>query len=228
MEAQERLKKVIDYYQENSNSFAMNLGLKANTKVRHVLNGRNGLSSNFAKKITEIYPEISYVWLLKGDGDMLNNNIQPLNKTKTTEKKLDDQEIPLYDIEVTAGVVTLFKTPQNTKPIDTIKIPNMPKCDGAVTVTGDSMYPLIKSGDIVFYKVIQDLPQSIFFGNMYIVSMDIEGDELVMVKYIQKGKDENHLLLVSENQHHADKEIHIKCINGLALVKGNVRFNFTT
>ncbi len=184
-----------------------------------------------AKKILETYSEINYTWLLTGDGEMLNDNNSAVNKLhhpKSKEVFVDDQEIPLYDIEVTAGVVTLFKAPQNTKPIDTIKIPNMPKCDGAITVTGDSMYPLVKSGDIVFYKVITDLPNSVFYGNMYIVSMNVEGDELVMIKYIQKGKDENHLLLVSENKHHADKEVHIQYINGLALVKGNVRFNFTT
>ncbi|MFV0565634.1 MAG: S24 family peptidase [Flavobacteriaceae bacterium] len=154
--------------------------------------------------------------------------VKSLHVSKSAEYKIETQEIPLYDIEVTAGVVSLFKDPQSTKPIDTIRIPNMPKCDGAMTVTGDSMYPLVKSGDIVFYKTISDIPESVFYGNMYIVSLNIEGDELVMLKYIQKGKDNNHLLLVSENRHHADKEIHIKYINGIALVKGNVRFNFTT
>lgn len=153
---------------------------------------------------------------------------KPIYQSKTKEVVLEEQDIPLFDIEVTAGIVTLFKTPNSNKPIDSIKIPNMPKCDGAITITGDSMYPLVKSGDIVFYKVIQDIPESIFYGNMYIVSMDIEGDELVMLKYIQKGKDDEHLLLVSENRHHADKEIHIKHINGIALVKGNIRFNFAT
>lgn len=155
------------------------------------------------------------------------NNLRILHEPKATEYKRD-QEIPLYDIEVTAGVVSLFKDPKSYTPVDTIKIPNMPNCDGALFVTGDSMYPLIKSGDIVLYKSITEIPQSVFFGNMYLVSIDVEGDEMVMVKYVQRGKDENHILLVSENQHHANKEIHIKSINGMALVKASVRFNSLT
>lgn len=37
-----------------------------------------------------------------------------------------------------------------------------------------------------------------------------EGDEMVMVQYVHRGKDEDHILLVSENKHHADQEVHIK------------------
>ena len=156
-----------------------------------------------------------------------NDTVNVLHEAKATESK-SDLEIPLYDIEVTAGVVSLFRDPKSYTPIDTIKIPNMPNCDGALFVTGDSMYPLIKSGDIVLYKSITEIPQSVFFGNMYLVSVDVEGDEMVMVKYVQRGKDENHILLVSENKHHADKEVHITNINGMALVKASVRFNSLT
>jgi len=124
--------------------------------------------------------------------------------------------------------VTLFNDSNNLKPIDSIKIPNMPFCDGAIFVSGDSIYPIIKSGDIIAYKIIQDIPKSIFFGNMYLVSLNVEGDVMTMVKYVKKGKDENHVLLVSENQHHSDKEIHIKHIIGMALVKLSVRYNSLT
>ena len=41
--------------------------------------------------------------------------------------------------------------------LDYISIPRLPKCDGAVYVTGDSMYPLLKSGDIVLYKEVSDI-----------------------------------------------------------------------
>lgn len=167
---------------------------------------------------------------ITGDSEITQQDkeVIPLFESKTIERILESQELPLYDGTVTAGVVELLKNPNDRQVIGTLKIPNMPKCDGAVTVTGDSMYPLIKSGDIVFFKTIKDIPQSIYYGNMYLISLDVEGDELVMVKYIQKGRDENHLLLVSQNQHHADKEVYIRQINAMALVKGNIRFNFTS
>ena len=59
-------------------------------------------------------------------------------------------------------------------PIGEIKIPRIPKFDGAVTVTGESMYPLIKSGDYVLFKIITDQPSSILFRNMCIISFEIE------------------------------------------------------
>lgn len=201
-------------------------------QVSQYLSGKIKASVNFITDFENFYDVDLKKFMFDGDmskdGLGSDTEIQQHNNGKLKDAIYEDQEIPLYDIEVTAGVVTLFKTPNSATPIDTIKIPNMPKCDGAITVTGDSMYPLIKSGDIVFYKAISDLPASIFYGNMYIVSMNIEGDELVMIKYIKEGKDSSHVLLVSENQHHANKQIHIKHINGMALVKGSVRFNFAT
>lgn len=190
--------------------------------ISNILNGISFPSKGFISRFEKAY-NIS----ISDFEETEESPVKILHEPKTAEYKRD-QEIPLYDIEVTAGVVSLFKDPKSYTPVDTIKIPNMPNCDGALFVTGDSMYPLIKSGDIVLYKSITEIPQSVFFGNMYLVSIDVEGDEMVMVKYVQRGRDENHILLVSENKHHADKEIHIKHINGMALVKASVRFNSLT
>lgn len=225
MSVKERIKKYIKNQKTSISSFEKSISA-SNGYINSI---SKSIGADKMLSISREYSNLNIDWLLTGEGEMLkpDNSIQ-LQQTKTVDSVIDSQEIPLYDTDVTAGVVSLFKNPQASKPIDTIKIPNMPKCDGAITITGDSMYPLVKSGDLVFYKTILDLPNSIFYGNMYIVSINMEGDELVMLKYVQKGKDENHLLLVSENKHHADKEIHIKNINGIALVKGNVRFNFTT
>ena len=63
----------------------------------------------------------------------------------------------------------------------------IPKCDGGLRIVGDSMYPLLKSGDIVFYKQVHDIMHSIIWGEMYLISFDIDGDEYVSVKYLQKS-----------------------------------------
>ena len=87
------------------------------------------------------------------------------------------------------------------------------------------MYPLLKSGDIIAYKEIQN-PQHIIFGEMYLVSFIMEDDYYVAVKYLQKselGKD--FVQLVSYNPHHAPKDIPLSSINALALVKFSIRRN---
>jgi phage repressor protein C with HTH and peptisase S24 domain len=53
----------------------------------------------------------------------------------------------------------------------------------------------------------------------------LEGEEYITVKYIQKSDREGYVKLVSQNPHHADKEIPIERIRALALVKASIRMN---
>ena len=119
----------------------------------------------------------------------------------------------------------LHRTDQaQLKPVNFIHIPNLPKCDGAIYIVGDSMYPLLKSGDIVLYKQLHDIGD-VFWGDMYLLSIDIDGEEYVTVKYIQKSDRKGYVKLVSQNPHHADKEVEIARIRALALVKASIRMN---
>ncbi len=141
-----------------------------------------------------------------------------------TDNSLPLQSVPLYSIEGTAGLVPLFADRAETKPVNYIHIPNLPKCDGAIYVVGDSMYPLLKSGDIVLYKQLSDIAD-IFWGDMYLLSIDIDGEEYITVKYIQKSDREGFVKLVSQNPHHADKEVAMSRIRAIALVKASIRMN---
>lgn len=153
-----------------------------------------------------------------------DNNGTQIFKLKT-DRLVDNQAVPLYNLEATAGVVALFNDYNETQPVDYIKIPNLPKCDGALYVTGDSMYPLLKSGDIVMYKQVVDIENDIFWGEMYLVGIDLHGEEHVLVKYIQKSEKEGYVKLVSQNKHHQDKDIKVSKIKALALVKASIRIN---
>ena len=108
--------------------------------------------------------------------------------------------------------------------MDYIHIPNLPKCDGAIYIVGDSMYPLLKSGDIVLYKQLHDIGD-VFWGDMYLLSIAIDGEEYVTVKYIQKSEHNGCIKLVSQNPHHADKDVSIDRIKALAFIKASIRMN---
>jgi len=143
-----------------------------------------------------------------------------------TDRIEDQQDVPLYNLEASAGLVSLFNKHADHTPIDYLRIPNLPKCDGALTVTGDSMYPLLKSGDIIMYKEVNTEIANVFFGEMYLLSIALNGDEYVSVKWVQKSdKGEDYIKLVSENQHHQPKDIHLKSVKAMALVKASVRIN---
>lgn len=154
------------------------------------------------------------------------NEAAKIYQLKTDAVVNGNQKIPLYDIEAVAGLVPLFKDAKETEAIDHISIPRLPKCDGAIYVTGDSMYPLLKSGDIIMYKQIHDIGNDIFWGEMYLLSIDTDDEEYISVKYIQKSeKGEEYVKLVSQNKHHQDRDILRSRIKALALVKASVRIN---
>lgn len=170
----------------------------------------------------------------KKKGKDLENNEKyrksyPLKEVKQfrldTDSIQDEQTIPLYNLEATAGLVPLFTGQEVQTTEGYISIPNLPKCDGAIRVTGDSMYPLLKSGDIVLYKQINDIANNIFWGEMYLVSIDMEGEEYVTVKYIQRSDRDDFIKLVSHNQHHSDKEVHVDKVVALAFIKASIRIN---
>lgn len=183
-------------------------------------------------KILTLYPELSADWLLTGEGEMLKQTEQgrvmeptPIHQPRSIEKKEDMQVVYLYNFEASAGLKSLFDNNRHNI-IDTIQIPNLPKCDGAIHIVGDSMYPLLKSGDIILYKQMPLDINYLFYGEMYLLSYDIDGDDYIVVKYIRKSKKgEHYITLGSENPEHAPRDIDFRRINALALVKASIRIN---
>lgn len=226
----ERIKEFLSYLNMGQNRFEERVGFS-----NGYINNVKSLGSDKINKIANAYPELNAEWLLTGKGQMLKGDLdnQDSNVTihygdrKTRDAIIDEQEVPLYNIEATAGLVELFKSEQTAQILDTIKIPKLPKCDGAITVTGDSMYPLLKSGDMIIYKQIPTDNKSIFFGEMYLLGVRIdEQEEMITVKYVQKSdKGEEYIRLVSLNQHHSSKDVLLSDITAMAIVKASIRFN---
>ena len=48
------------------------------------------------------------------------------------------------------------------------------------------MYPILKSGDVVGFKEISNF-SSVIYGEMYLVSFCIDGDEYLSVKYVNRS-----------------------------------------
>lgn len=163
-------------------------------------------------------------WIETGHGQIFNAEPDLTPYAHRTDKSLPLQSVPLYSMEGTAGLVPLFQDSASAKPVSHIHIPNLPKCDGAIYVVGDSMYPLLKSGDIILYKQLNDV-RDVFWGDMYLLSIDMDGEEYITVKYVQKSEHEGYVKLVSQNQHHADKEVEISRIRAIALVKASIRMH---
>lgn len=224
MGSTERVREYLDYKGITKYKFCNDLGFS-----NKFLDNSSNMGTDKACKILHYYPDLNSEWLLTGNGSMIkedNTSVVIMNNDRKTVDSLHvSQEIPLYDLEAVAGLRELFSSGEPQRILDTIKIPNLPKCDGAISVTGDSMYPLLKSGDIILYKETEF--ENIFFGEMYLLSVKLnEWEEYITVKYVQKSEHgQEYVKLVSQNSHHQPKDIHISKISALALIKASIRIN---
>ncbi len=175
--------------------------------------------------------EFDLNWLLVGkgtpqaqpafcDSPIAGGEVQPLHIPKTPEA-LEDRSVPLYELTAAANLRTIFSD-KNQVVLGKIQIPNIPACDGALSVTGDSMYPLLKSGDIVGFKEIKSF-DSIIYGEIYLVAFVSDGDDYLTVKYVNRSEQPGCIRLVSYNPHHAPQDIALEDVRAMAIVKFSVR-----
>ena len=214
------IRKTLGFTQDQ---LAQKLGV-GKTALSMIETGKARLSNRNKNILVQEF-NVSPEWRESGEGEMFNADPAVVKSfSLKTDGSLPMQSVPLYSIEGTAGLVPLFADRMSVEPVNFIHIPNLPKCDGAIYVVGDSMYPLLKSGDIVLYKQLQSI-EDVFWGDMYLLSIDINGEEYITVKYLQKSDREGYVRLVSQNQHHADKDIPTDKIRAIALVKASIRMN---
>lgn len=191
-------------------SFARMIGMPQVT-VNQYLNQERKFSFEFIDAILNAFDGLSAEWLIKGEGEMYKE----VGKVFIDDKRLELSIVPLYDVDVSAGLTRLFASGGSN--IGSISIPNMPAADGAVHVTGDSMYPLIKPGDIIAYRVLNDI-SSITYGEIYILQLEHDGDTQVVVKYIKKSTQPDSVLLTSYNKEHDPMDVPRQWITQIARV----------
>ena len=228
----QRLDKFMEIKELNDNKITLETGISNGLigKARK----RGSLSQDNISKILYTYPELDANWLFTGNGSMYkeNHNVkaQPVvSNRKTVDPIIESQRIPMFNLEATMGLVPMVDGNgiDEDKVIDYISIPNLPSCDGAIFATGDSMYPLLKAGDIIAYKNVQVDINNIFFGEIYLLAIYIdESTTFKTVKFVQKSElGDEYVKIVSQNQHHQSKDIKINQIASMALVRASIRLH---
>lgn len=194
----------------------------------------SALNSDAIDKILSIYPDIDANWLLTGKGSMLKTDSKAIAEPIESNRKTKDpvyelQRVPLFNLEAAMGLVPLVDGDgvDEDKIIDYISIPSMPSCDGAIYASGDSMYPLLKSGDMIAYKHIPVERAKIFFGEMYIVAVKLdETSTMKTIKFVHRSElGDDFIKLVSHNQHHAPKDVKLSEIAAIGLVRASIRLH---
>jgi phage repressor protein C with HTH and peptisase S24 domain len=206
----ERIDKFLKHVKKSKNSAGISIGDKNGMRFNHVISGRNEISEKLARDITKAYPEINYLWILEGKGEMINYDLKE-SKIETLEEPATNYYYP--DVNASAGLETEMQNDE-LKRIP-INIPNWEKGVAFINVYGDSMYPKYCSGEIIGIKEVE--PQYINYGYAYVV---IFNDGQVFLKYIRKGKDNEHWLLDSENSKYESREYHLSLIKKVFIIKG--------
>lgn len=233
----ERILQIIRYYNINSvHDLAVNyLGYKSSQKINRLKNPETNPSFEILNDISNKFEDVNCHWLITGKGNMINkiNRREEIlnvpgrenqeHAVRREEKRLDFEEIPLLELELYGGSRILFS--DKDRPVtDTIRIPYISGCDGAVFITGESMYPLLKPGDIVLFKQVNDI-NYIQFGEIYMLTYSIGGDNCFVVRYIQGSEIKKHIKLVSYNRSYEPIHIPVRSITSIAVVQAHICYD---
>ena len=218
----DRLDIWMDHSGKNDNRITVECGLAVGL-LNKARRGKSDLGKKAIEKILNKYQDINSVWLLTGEGSMLKSKEPVRTFEPNTGEKRTERQVPVYDMEATAGFVSIYKDYSHQSD-SYLSIPNMPPVDGAIYVRGDSMSPLIESGDIVIFQKVNNY-SNILWGHIYIVSYFLEGDEYTVLKYIRRSPTKGFIRLESFNTRYDPQDIPTYSIVALALVKASITFH---
>ena len=213
--------RILDFCKQKGLSIRQ-FEIQCNMSNGYVSSMRKGIGSEKLEHVLNAFPELSRNWLLFGEGEMLKGAVHTFDFK--AEEGRSTRRVPVYDTFATAGFMAVYNNSQ-LEVSDYLSIPNLPPVDGALYARGDSMSPLISSGDIVIFKVVERNPDNILWGHIYIITYFIDGDEFTVLKYLKRSQKAGYIRLESYNPRFDPQEIPSDSIVGLALVKASITFH---
>lgn len=213
----ERILQIIDYYNIKSvNSFAIDyLGYPASEKINRLKKGNSKPSYDIIVDITNKFEDINVEWLLTGQGEMLKGKDSIPIAIKSNDLH---NSIPLIPLDAMAGFCRGEIQVMDYE-CEKYVIPAFREAEFLIPVKGSSMYPKYSSGDIVACKKLS-LKDVFFQWNKVYV---LDTDQGALIKRVQKGRDENHIILVSENEKYPPFELSLNHLHAIAIVIGVIR-----
>ena len=209
----ERLLQIVEYYKLSVREFERLIGVSEGV-INKTIARNTGLKAETIQKIVEKFQQISLNWILLGEGEMLKSDDKPV--AKQTDNP--NEGIPLIPVEAMAGALTCDNTILEYE-CDRYVIPMFKGADFLIPVKGSSMYPKYSSGDIVACQRV-DMNNLFFQWNKVYV---IDTNQGALIKRIKPGHDENHILIVSDNEKYDPFELPYSAIHAVALVIGVIR-----
>lgn len=203
-EISERLKELWHDSGLNMTAFATKLTIDRSNLNKKV-HGEQKITKRDIDKFCKTL-NVSYDWLVNGNGEKYLTEKESAmlealqNKTVYNNKQCG---VPYYDVDFCLGLREMYQdTPE--VPVQLIDIPGYSKADFWCKTTGDSMCPIINSGDIIAMKEVKDWQSFLLMNEAYGI---VTSNEQRMVKVIRPGSDTDHFILHSYNSEYPDQEI---------------------
>jgi phage repressor protein C with HTH and peptisase S24 domain len=177
-----RVVEVLKFKEINVNRASKKLCIPQRTLNRQV-NEDGNISMDLLYALLDHFPEISPLWLLLGEGEMLLDSAR---------QKV--ASIPYYnDLPLSAGYRDAFD-PGRENPTSYISFPNS-GADFFFPVSGTSMEPDINDGDIVGVKRVER-EEGIVHGDVYMI---VTNDARMIKRCYHDNNDPNLIWCVSPN-----------------------------
>ncbi len=162
---------------------------------------------------------ISADWLITGNGNMIHSDNKEQNLMAHKSQGLNSG-IPLIPISAMAGAFT-GDIQVLCHDCEMYEVPCFHNADFLISVKGDSMFPTYRSGDIVACRKLNK--DNLFFqwNKVYV----LDTDQGALIKRIKPGKDEENIMVVSDNESYDPFNLHLSHVYNIALVIGQIRID---
>ncbi len=204
-----RIKYLMKALNCRQNELAERIGVDTSNLSKY-LNGRLPISEGFLNKMV-VNLGVSKQWLVEGRDLPFEKVAAPTGAASphhvTDAVVIDALEngrgTPVYDVDVTAGTLPRERLFAGDRIMGWINLPDLMGTDcRIVRVSGDSMSPVIKNGDLIAVRDVTNR-DVIFWGQIYVVLLA----DYRMVKYVRRHNDPDKLILRSENGKYDDIEV---------------------
>lgn len=158
-------------------------------------------------KISNAYPDINIAWLKTGVGEMLINEERKekiISVDKTAISETGRKGALIYDIDATCGIDGRDIEFTDERVIGSIEAPEINSNSKIIFATGDSMIPLITSGDRIVVRKIESWDY-FNYGQVYLIITN----DYRFIKRVRKhpANPEDLILLRSENKEYDDIDL---------------------
>lgn len=190
MSLQDRIRQFISCIGLTVSEFEGKVGL-SNGSVSKMGDGSRRSTIN---KISNSFPELSKIWLLTGEGEMLNTEVPTVEKPKQESEENEGKLIPLLPLSAEGGSLDGFDNLGVSLPDCEVIYSPIKDADMAITVSGKSMEPDYPEGCRV---VVKRINHALFieWGREYVLDT-VNG---IVLKTLEPSDDPNFIRCTSLN-----------------------------